>query len=235
MNQPEKIERYGHLNKYEKLTNVSSTKIPGTLVLEAPEPFPGYLEYYSERPHHSSPLYVYLVIQGRSSLEEVARATQKARDMFESRFEAAFAEIKFKNETLEAIRVRNLDNFSQIPHLQEVYNKAGIKFERRTREINATALITIKKLFHLKEVQEGIYLDVGELDQGYFKLPTHVKWADFKELVQRVKYNWISAKSDFALGFFYTNDQVVDVVRVFNPELSPELLVEAYQQFMNRL
>jgi len=235
MNAAEKIERYGHLNKYEKLTTVTSQKIPGTLVLEAPEPFPGYLEYYSERPHFSTPLYIYFIIQGKSSLEEVVRATQAARSLFKGRFEAAYAEIKFLHDSYDAIRVRNLDNFSQVPVLQEVYSQVGIKFEKQLKEINDTALITIKKLFHLNVVQEGIYLDEGELDQGYFVLPHHFKWNEFRELVKRVNYNWITAKSDFALALFYTSDRIEDVVRVYNPKLTPEFLLEAHQQFMNRI
>ena len=235
MTNSERIERYGHLIKYETLTNVSSQKIPGTLVLEAPEPFPGYLEYYSERPHASTPLYVYFVIQGYSSLEEVARATQLAATIFKDRFEAAYAEISFANEKLNAIRVRNLDNFEQVPELQEIYSKIGIKFAKRTREINDRALITIKKLFHLTAIQDDIYLDIGERDQGYFVLPFQINWDDFKKLVQRVKYNWNTAKSDFALGFFYTDNKIEDVVRVYNPELTPEFMVEVKRQFMNRI
>ena len=235
MNANESIERYGHLIKLETLRTVSSQKIPGTLVLEAPEPFPGYLEYYSERPHFSQPLYVYFVLEGQSTLEEVARATQIARTIFPFEFDAAYALVKLKQEVLHTIRVRHLHNFDQVPKLQEIYQRIGLKFQKRTRDINESTLITIKKLFHLKPVGADIYLDKGEPDQGYFSLPFHVRWDDFAELVQKVKFNWNVSKSDFALGFFYTNDRIEDVVRVYNPGISSEYLAEARRQFMNRI
>jgi hypothetical protein len=204
-------------------------------VLEAPEPFPGYWEYYSERPHFSAPLYVYLVIQKTTTLEEIVRATQIARTVFPETFEAAYAEIKFIGETFHAIRVRKLDSFEGIPQLQEVYSKIGIAFQKRHKEFNEGALIVIKKLFHLKPLTDDLFLDKHELDHGYFVLPLHARWDEFKELVTRVKYNWNTAKSDFALGFFYTNDRIVDVVRVYNPEISLDLLTEARRQFLNRI
>lgn len=229
------IERYGHLTKYETLRTLSTTKIPGTLVLEAPEPFPGYLEYYSERPHFSSPLYVYLVVHGRSSLEEVVRATQLARKLYDKPFEAAYTIVRFPNETLEAIRIRKLENFSQIPELQEAFSKSGIVFAKPTKDHNERALLTIKKLFHLNSIGDDMYLDRGEPEQGYFSLPFQVNWDGFRDLVKRVRYNWNTSKSDFALGLFYTNDRIQDVVRVYHPEINIELLSEARRQFLNRI
>lgn len=235
MNTKNRIEKYGHLIKIETLKSVSSQCIPGTLVLEAPEPFPGYKDYYSEHPLPCKPLYIYFVIEGFSSLEQVSRASQVAQGLFPVEFDAAFAVVKINHDEFHTIRIRHLDSFDQVPELQEIYQKAGIKFKKKTTEINGAAIIHLRKLFYLNTISDGVYLDAIELDHGYFTLPFHIDWMGFENLVQKVKFNWNITSSDYALAFFYSNNRIEDIVRLYNPNLTVEYLAEAKRQFLNRI
>lgn len=235
MNTRNRIEKYGHLIKIETLKSVSTQCIPGTLVLEAPEPFPGYKDYYSEHPLPCKPLYIYFVIDGNSSLEQVARISQIAQGLFAVEFDAAYAVIKINGEEFHTVRIRHLESFDQVPELQEIFQKAGMKFKKKSADINGTAVIHLRKLFYLNPISDGLYLDSAELDHGYFTLPSHIDWSGFEAAVQKVKFNWNITSSDYALAFFYSNSRIEDIVRVYNPNLTIEYLTEAKRQFLNRI
>ena len=76
------LERYGNLLKSEQLVTMDDKIMPNTFVLEAPEPFPGFFNYYSESPMDSKPLYVYLVVDKLYTLEEVTRARVNIEKIF---------------------------------------------------------------------------------------------------------------------------------------------------------
>ncbi len=230
-----KIERYGHLTKLETLTTVSVQKLSGTLVLEAPEPFPGSSSYYSEAPQFAKPLYVYFVLDGSADLEKVARATQKSRTLFPWEFDAAFCSIQIFNETFNAIRIRHLGDFNQIPKLQETYQKVGIEFKKSSRNYDGKGFITLKKLFYLEKFEDDLYLDIDEKDHGYFTIPEGLSFDEFAELVKRVKYNWDFMKIDVAQAFFYTDDRIEDVLRVYHPEMNLKILDDVKKQFLIRI
>lgn len=229
-----KIERYGHLTKIETLRSVSFQKLSGTMVLEAPEPFPGSTTYYSETPQLATPLYIYFVLDGFADLEMVSRATQKVRTIFPWEFSAAFCAIEIGPENLSAIRVRNLSDFEQVPKLQEAYKKVGINFKKSSRNINGKSLITLKKLFQLTQFDDGLYLDREENDHGYFSVPWQLPHEEFRELVRKVKYNWDVMKIDVAQGWYYSDGKVVNLIRIYNPEITLETLDDIKKQFLIR-
>lgn len=231
----EKIERYGHLSKIETLRSVTVQKLPGTLVLEAPEPFPGSSSYYSEIPQVLAPLYVYFILDGFSDLELASRATQKVRTLFPWEFDAAFSSIDLNGETYNAIRVRHLNDFDHIPKLQESYQKVGVNFKKSTRTINGKGVITLKKLFHLTKFNDGLFLDRDQVDHGYFSVPWQLPHQEFRALVKRVKYNWDTMKIDVAQGWVYSEDRIENLVRIYNPEINLTVLNEIKKQFEIRL
>lgn len=229
-----RMEHYGHLNKTERLVTLSSNIVRGTLVLESPEPFAGSLSYYGETPHLSKPLYVYLVLFKSPDLEQVARATEIVHVTFPWEFSAAFASISINFEHFEAIRIRNLLSFEHIKALQNAYVQAGLEMERRTHLLEGKAEVKIKKLFQLIKYPKNLFLDFDEKDQGYFEVPNKLSVQDYEALIKKVQNNTHFQTCDFAQGFFYSNAHIMDVIRVYHPELNIQFLTEVREAVLSR-
>ena len=122
------IERYGNLLKEEQLVTMEDKIIPNTFVLEAPEPFPGFFNYYSESPQDSKPLYVYLVVDQLYTLEQVTRARQNIKAYFASDFHADAGTVTILNKTYHVIRIRHLEKYDQVRDLQTAFVDEGFLF-----------------------------------------------------------------------------------------------------------
>ena len=75
-------ERYGVLIKEEVVKDISSKGLENTMVLETPEPFPGFLQYYSETPYEVAPQFVYLGIDEQMHFDDIARSTNGVREKY---------------------------------------------------------------------------------------------------------------------------------------------------------
>lgn len=221
-----RLEHYGYLSKTENVTTLSTNIVPGTLVLEAPEPFPGSLSFYSEAPHLSKPLYVYLVLEGSPDLEQFATATETVQQKLPYEFNAAYASIEVNREKYDTIRIRHLMQFNQIEEVQKAYMRENIQMKKFIHPLSGAARITLKKLFQLWAFPNNLYLDFEEKDQGYFQIQEKLSVIDFNALIHSVKNNTYLLNYDFAQAFFYTNNHIVHVIRAFYPEMSLELLSE---------
>ena len=230
------IERYGNLLKVEQLVTMDDKIIPNTFVLEAPEPFPGFFNYYSESPQDSKPLYVYLVVDQLYTLEQITRARQNIKEYFAADFHADAGTVTIFNRTYQVIRVRHLEKYDQVRDLQTAFLDEGILFKKKPgKNITSTGVIRIKKFFRLDKVEEGLYLDEIEKDHGYISLPRFVKWAEFQELTRKVKYNWSGGFFDAALGHFHNNFGIEDMIRVYNPKIDTELLREIKRSYYEQI
>ncbi len=230
------IERYGNLLKSEQLVTMDEKIMPNTFVLEAPEPFPGFFNYYSDSPQESKPLYVYLVVDQLYTLEEVSRARQNIKTYFPSNFDADAGTVTIYNKTYHVIRVRHLDKYDQIKDLQTAFMDEGIVFKKKpSKKIASNAIIRLKKFFKLNEVEDGLYFDEIEKDHGYISLPRYVKWAEFEELTRKVKYNWSGTFFDSALGHFHNNFEIEDMIRVYNPKIDLDLLHRAKKKYLEQI
>ncbi|MGQ1948248.1 hypothetical protein ACT3CD_14220 [Geofilum sp. OHC36d9] len=230
------IERYGNLLKQETLQILDDQVLPNTFVLEAPEPFPGFSEYYSEHPDDVRPLYIYFVVKQLYTLEEVTRATQNIRKYFQSDFNAAAGVVNIYNKEFNVIRVRHLQGFDQIPELQSCYIDEGIEFRKKPGgKMGGPAVIRIKKFFILEEKHPGVYFDVTEKDHGYFSIPKQLTWKYFEDLTRKVKFNWDQLAFDAAVGHFHVNYGIQDMIRIYNPKLDLESLMEVRKLYFDRI
>ncbi len=218
------IEHFGHLKKVEMLTTLQNLDLGGKLVLEAPEPFPGCSTYYGETPRKSVPLYVYFILSSGVDLEKFIRANQQVAETFGEAFNGAYASIEISNEKFRAIRVRHLKDYALIKPLLDAYIEAGLEFAKGNKRYEGSALITIKKLFQLNWFDDGFYCDDEEPDHGYFEVPSGMNQKEFDALIRHVKNNTNLQLYDFARAFFYTKQKVVDVIRVYNPEMNQNLV-----------
>ncbi len=230
------IERYGNLLKQENLKTLDDKIWPNTFVLEAPEPFPGFYNYYSDHPVDSKPLYIYLVLKKLYTLEEITRATQNIQSYFGTEFNATPGVVNIYNLKYDVIRVRHLDSFSQIIDLQASYMDQGIEFRSKpNRNLEGPAVIRIKKFFILEEKQPGLFFDVTEKDHGYFLIPHKLAWKHFEDITRRVKFNWERPFFDAAIGHFHVKFGIQDMIRIYYPEMSEEYLLEVRKKYLERI
>ena len=214
-------EMYGSLVKKEYLVSlVPDKKIPNTLVFESPEPFPGCMNYYSDTPQESKPLYIYFIVNENLAFDDIVRSAFKVQQKINFTFDAAFASINFLNETYKAIRVRHLDSYHQILPLQEAFANEHIEFISNERKNSSgDALIQIRKLFYLTQLSKGIYVDAIEKSHAYFVVPEKLHWDAFVTLTLQVRNNWDLSMFDAAKGYLYTEGKILDVIRIYNPKI----------------
>jgi hypothetical protein len=230
------FERYGNLRKSEQLISVENKIMPNTFVLEAPEPFPGFFNYYSESPKDTKPLYIYLVVDHLYTLEEVSRARQNIKKYFPSDFHADAGTVTLHNKTHHVVRIRHLEKYDQIKDLQACFIDQGFVFKKKpSKKIDTEALIRIKKFFLLQQVEEGIFMDLIEKDHGYISTPKHLKWSEFQELNRKVRFNWEGSFFDAALGHFHHNFEIEDMVRIYHPQINLEMLLAIKKKYFEQI
>lgn len=227
------IYTYGTLMKEEQVKSLSNVGIKGTMVMETPEPFPGFLTYYSETPHAAQPLFVYLGLEEENFYEDVAYATKNVKQKADIKFSAAYGSIAMNYKIHKCIRLRYLEGFDQVLPIQELFKEEGLTF-RKAINLNkpATGLIRLKKMFKLDTIGEGMYQDMEQSKMAYIKLPKKMVWSDFLDLVKHVRNNWNKELVDFGFTTLYMYECVEDAVRVYSPAQRPELIKEIKEQFL---
>ena len=214
------IETIGALAKEEKLTTLTENIMPNTLVLETPEPYPGY--HGANLPSEPIPISIFLITLKKYSTVRVLRTASYIRKYFDYDFDADPGVICIGNNLHYCIRIRGLENYQLIGKLQENFNEVGIKFAK-TRSLSATAIIKIKKNFSLECLEEGIYKDLEDHSVFYFTIPRQINWQVFAKITGIIKNNIDNANFDVALAVIYTRD-MMDVVRVYSREITIEKL-----------
>ncbi|MDD2564772.1 MAG: hypothetical protein PHU27_11210 [Salinivirgaceae bacterium] len=228
------FERYGSLRKYEKIDTIEDTSIiPGTLVFEAPNPFPGY---YHKNPSLPKPLYVYFALENHLSQEQLMLVIKKIRSYIEFDFSAAKAKISFFNEQYTTIRIRELNNYSQVRILQEAFAREGLVMKYRNKNFkDVEVIITMKKFFQFLPINEEMMFDRTEGDQGYFKIPYHLDWQTFSDITNQVSHNVSILEFDAAMGMYFENYNVIDVIRIFSPRITMEMLQDIKNEYLTSI
>jgi hypothetical protein len=230
------VVKFGSLLKEETLEVIDSKILPGTTVLEATNPFPGYYEYYEGIQKDIKPHYIYLVTDKKCDLEDFTRATQKIMSYFEVDFHAAMGTITIYNDIYHVIRIRRLTKYDQIKDLQSCYKEEGITLKSNASiPHNSKAMIQLDKFFAMEELGEGYFCDNIEPNHGYFIIPQKLSWKQFEHLTQQVKYNMEMFHFDASLGFIYDNFKAVDMIRIYAENLDLELLKKIKAKFVERI
>jgi hypothetical protein len=195
-----------------------------TLVYEASHPFPGYYEEYSTV---KKPMYFYLVLREPIGMEEVIRANQNVKKTFKENFESTKSKVSLLNEQLPVIRVRNIEKEESLVELINLYKKEGFDFQKKgAKETKADVLIKIYKFFNLEDLGDDIYLDHTEKEFLYFNLPQEISWDLFVKATKNVKYNWNKSMFDAAFGYFFQNEKVTDMVRIYHEKVDKAYVKE---------
>jgi len=233
MEQNKRFEVFGTLTKTETVFTIDHKILPGTLVFEALKPFPGY---YYDTPTGSKPVYLYLALEEQYTLEDILRASQKIQIEFDSPFDAGKGFLQMYDEKYNILRIRHLKNYDLLEKLQKSFTANGIRFLHKTKKFKDELVkIRIVKFFLFKEIAENIFLDKREKNHAYLKIPNHMSWEEFESITNKVKYNWLESKFDAALGSFYYEGELHEVVRIYSEKIGIEYLQELRKLYLEKM
>ncbi len=212
------IQTIGGLAKEETLFNITSNVMPNTFVLENDEPYPYY--HGGNLPNEAKPISVFLMTKKKYSTEKILRISQNIFSYYEHKFDAVPGVICFHNETIPCIRLRDLHNYECIEELQRHFVAEGVKFFKK-RTIKALAVIQLKKLFNIVEIDKGIYRDLDDPSMFYIRLSKQLTWRMFSQISARVRNNVEKEDANFdaALAAIYTRE-ILDVARIYAREMN---------------
>ena len=227
-------EHFGELIKEEPLSTISSDLIlPETVVLEAVSPFFGY---YHDAPLANKQPYLYFVLDECHSLNQVSRAIISIRKTLTHPLYADMGSVKLNNQSLPVIRIKGIEKFCRIRHIQQCFIDKGLKFKRSYKAItNEMAIIELQKFLQLREYDQGLYVDNDESNKGYFEIPEYLNWAHFKALTTEAKYDTGILYFDAAQAFIFEYNKVINLVRIYRKDLAPEKLLAIRDRYLKVL
>lgn len=212
MGNNKKIEVFVNLTKADTVVAIDEKVLPGSLVFDSLNPFPGY---YHESPTSSRPIYIYMVLARQYPLEEIIRATQNIEKEYNWNFDAGKGYMTIGSEYLNVIRVRHLPQIDMVAKIQEAYSKQGIHFLMNKKlkgklEVN----VKIVKFLMLEIIGEGIYSYCDDPTFAYIEIPKYLNHQAFLKVSMDVKYNWDGHEFDAASSSFYHDGRLIETVRI---------------------
>jgi len=233
MGNNEKMEVFVNLTKNDTVVAIDEKIVPGSLVFDSLNPFPGY---YHETPTSSRPIYIYLVLDIQYPLEELLRATQNIEKEYNWKFDAGKGYMTIGSESLNVIRIQHLPQIDLVEKIQEAYLKQGIRFLMNKKlKGKLEARVKIVKFSSLNVVGEGVYLSADEPTFAYIEIPRYLPRDSFTKVSMDVKYNWEGHEFDAARGSFYNNGKLYEVVRIRSNKIDTDYLTSIRKLYLEKI
>ncbi len=221
------IETIGTIAKEEQVKTVEHFILPNSFVLQNLEPFSGY--HGSNLPVEQDPDTFFLITTEPIAMERILRIADNIRQYTDHVFQASTGTIFIGNDTYSFIRIRGLGSFEPIDKIQRYFMDSGIKYQKK-KNIEATALIELKKLFILENLTENIFKD-QEDNMHYLNINRELTWGRFKNVTRWVKNNLDDSNFDAALAVVYAR-KVYDLVRIYAQNVEVDRLEEIRKKYL---
>jgi hypothetical protein len=233
MGNNKKMEVFVNLTKGDTVVAIDEKVLPGSLVFDSLNPFPGY---YHEAPTSSRPIYIYLVLAHQYPLEEIIRATQNIEKEYNWNFDAGKGYMTIGSQLLNVIRLRHLPELDMVAKIQEAYVKQGVHFLMNKKlkgklEVN----VKIVKFLNLEEIGEGVYVNADDSTFGYVEIPKYLDREAFHKVSMDVKYNWDGHEFDAASASFYNEGKLYETVRIRSDQMDAEYLLKIKKLFEDKI
>lgn len=223
---------FATIKKEEDVKSLSHSILKNTFVLEIIHPFPGY--YYGGVEHKSSkPGNLFLILKKRTTPEFFYRAITNAKKYCTFELDAVMAEIQIYNTTYSAIRLNNVDDYSAIIEIQEIFAAEGFDF-MRPKKIEAKAFLKVFKFINL-EVRGDVYHNADNPNFVFFPLDKEVNWKLFEKTTMKIKNSVGSLKFDAALAVFFRKGYLEDAVRVYCKKFTDEQVQDIRRMYLEEL
>lgn len=227
------MEVFVNLTKNDMVVAIDENIVPGSLVFDSLNPFPGY---YHETPTNSSSIYIYMVLNRQYPLEEVIRATQNIEKKYGWDFDAGKGYMEIGSEFLDVIRMRHIPQMDLVAKIQEAYMQQGINFLMKKKlKGKLEARVKIVKFSNLEEVGEGTFISVDEPTFAYVEISKYLDRKEFTKVSMDVKYNWEGHEFDAARGSFYKDGKLYEVVRIRSDKLDANYLSKIRKLYLDKI
>lgn len=229
-----KFEVSGYIDKEETVNSLSHSIMPGTYVLEINHPFPGY--YAEAMKEYSKPRSILLMSKKKNTWEKTLRTAAKVNKFLDFNLNASVAEVRIGNKTHQAIRLKGMNTFDDIKTVQQAFSEEGFNFVKSRGTLqNETVLVKVKKFYLVHQVKDGIYMDEKQSEMAYLEIPCRPNWELFRKITAHIKNNISDNHYDVALGTFYMKGGIQDIIRVYKPNVSVQLLEEIRAAYLKEL
>lgn len=228
------IEVTGYTIKEENVDFLKHHIIPNTMVVNVNHPFPGYYGIPGEA--ENKPRSVLLVTKEKYSWEKILRAATKINKFTDFNIDATYAKISLGNNYYDSIRIKSFDSFDEIPIIQNALIEEGFKFmnEKKMKD-DQTVVIKISKFYDIEEIGDGLYKDIDTENMYYISIPHQLNWELFRNLTLKIKNNISNRNYDAVLGVFFMQNGVCDMIRIYKPNASVELLNEIKNKYLTEM
>ena len=220
------LSAYGLIEKKEHVHNIKIKSLKNYLILESVDPFPeAHIRHKS-----SFVKFYYLAIMPDKLDQDIKIAAQSAEGQISGGIASALGEIKIGDKSYYAIRLRNVAE-NILPRLVKAYEYEGIHMYPYEGNVHEDAWIQVRKFFHLEEIEEGIFTDLDDPFIGYLQMPRKLEWDKLERLTQKAKKDASYSNFDKALGTIYKSGEPIEVIRIFAPDMTEDILKEISKAF----
>ncbi len=229
------IQSMGLISKEESVSSTGMQTDSKYLILETAQPFPGY--HGENLPEVYNPESFFVVTKEEYSDEKIVRTIMDVKKTIRFGFDGAPGTISNPLETFHVIRVRNIKSVN-LTALVDEFQDHGIEPMKNKNLKNVSAILKIRKFFNIQEMAEGIFEDQDQERFSYLEIPRYLTWKDFKSMTLNLKYNIEDNNFDAALGYIYTENGIMDIVRIYDHRATLEKLTfirEKYLEYISKL
>jgi hypothetical protein len=220
MDYSEIIETIGSITKMESIISIEQNIIDNSLVLKSVNPFPGFRKVKENNTIKKSESF-FVILRNKYAPEKINRINRNlSNDKIISCY-PSFGEIITQESIFPCIRLKGIENLSQIPLIQEYFKKHELQL-MDYQKINCRARIKIFKTFKIVEIADGLYRDLIDGEKIYIRIPNSMNWKRFENITKNIKYNLKNRNFDSALGIIYRFCGPEDVIRVYDEEKTLE-------------
>jgi len=226
------IQTIGTVIKKEKLASVESATNSQALILENLQPFPGY--HGTTIPDQLDPDSLFAVTSIMHNDERILRAIQAVRKQYPKTFNATPGTISLQNKPVNVIRFKSV-SYHAISELIKHFEEAGIDFLKAKKTAPYESIIRIRKHFKMQEISEHVFRDLDSPETYYIELPVQMRWNTFEKVTMSLKYNIDDPNFDAAQTNVFTEDGIMDMVRIYDMNCNPEKLQFIREKYLDAI
>ena len=224
------FETTGYTIKEETVDFLQHNILANTLVIDVNHQFPGY--YSTPVMEETKPRSIMLVTKKKYSWEKILRTFQIIDKYTDFNVNGTYARVSFGNNYYDCIQVKGLESYDKIPIIQHAFQEEGIRFMNfKKHKGNMTVSIKLSKFYNIVEVGENIYKDIDVENIHYFLIPNHLNWELFRNITMNIKNNISNRHYDAVSGVFFMDKSIKDMIRIYKPNIKPELLQEIKEKY----
>ena len=228
------FETTGYTIKEETVDLLKHNIMPNTMVVDVNHPFPGY--HGMPTIEQSKPRSILLLTKEKYSWEKILRTSSRIDEFTDYKLNSASATIKFGNNSYNGIRIKGLPSYEEIPIVQHAFAEEGFKFmKKRKMADNQVISMKVSKFYNVQNIDDKIFRDTQTEHMFYIEIPHQLNWELFRKITFSIKNNISNRNYDVVLGVFFMRGTVVDMIRIFKPNISNELLNEIRDKYYKEI